>query len=148
MHLLLFGYGISLLLNKNAGTGGYPLEQGENLPILRARHSLSLAWQKVESPFHAEEKKTLLMARDLLINCTLGQVLTISQRIQTFNRCLRSNGARLDCSFNIWPKERQGFDFWETSLILCFRSKCRAEFSGGNAFDCIYKKKIENMPAW
>jgi len=44
MHLLLFGYGISLLLNKNAVTGGYPLEQDENMPILHACNSLSLAW--------------------------------------------------------------------------------------------------------
>lgn len=149
MHLLLFGYGISLLLNKNAGAGGCPLEQDKDLPILHACNSLSLSRQKVNSAFHAKEKKnTFLMTKDLLINCTLGQVLTISQRIQTFNRSLRSNRALLGCSFIIWPKEKQDFDFRKTSLMLCFRSECRAQFSGGSAFNCIYKKKIENMPAW
>lgn len=148
MHLLLFGYGISLLLNKNASGGGYPLEQDDNLPAPNALNSSSLLLScliKGKSTFPHRLFSWMEMSLWIAHRCKYWQL------VSEFKLSIKAVEVTvlLSCSFMMWPKERQDFDFRKPSLpMLFFQSECRAEFSGGNAFNCIYKKKIGNMPAW
>lgn len=82
MHLLLFGYGISLLLNKNSSTGRYPPRARGELAYTPFMQFLISCWIKGKLTFpHKKKKKileTFLRSRDLT-DCMMGQVLPISQ---------------------------------------------------------------------